>query len=99
MTIACLQGRERWRGIDAIVDKRGDEDTSPAAPVQLLEEVSYAYEVTAQKALAGLEPADLFTSTKDRAEGRLDAQRATGTLTVTAIFADDSEGHCDVEIR
>src|SRR4051812_38192800 len=102
LTIACLRGRERWRDIDALVDFRNTpDDVYPAAPVQLLEETSYAYAVasTAGRQVDGLEPSDVFTSTRDAAHGRLDAQRATGTMTITVFFSDGTSGQCDVEIR
>jgi hypothetical protein len=85
MMIRCLHSRQQWRGIDALIDLRqGGADPYPAAPVQLLEEMTYAYESTslAGHQVQSIEPGELFTFTSNAGEGRLEALRATGTLTV-----------------
>lgn len=102
LTLACLRNGETWRGLDAMVDRRLDNTlTSAAAPVQLLEEMSYAYSLTTDESLVvdRIEPTDLFSSTADITTGRLDVRRATGTLTIDAVFIDGTSASCDVEVR
>jgi predicted component of viral defense system (DUF524 family) len=100
--ISCLHGRDQWNGTDALVDLRDtDIDPFPAAPVQLLEEMAYAYEVRppSGQEVDRVEPAELMTFTRTPSSGRIDVQRATGTLTIMVCFISGEVGYCDLEVR
>lgn len=102
LTIRCLAGSEEWEGIATILDLR---DASPsmspvAAPVQLLEEISYDYEISGYDSeVVGLEPTDRVQWSRSPINGRLDVGRATGTLRFEAHLSGNRTASCELEVR
>ena len=102
LRISCLFGKRAWNGIPALVDLRAVSDAPRVdAPVQLLEEMSYGYDVAVDddSSIVEIQPAELFTFTRDRASGRLEAKRATGTVAIAVTFSSGGVATCELEIR
>lgn len=100
--IRALRGTELWRGVHTILDRGESEATSAAAPIQLLEEISYDYEVTLTEvasSVAELEPSELFSSSDSLARGRLSVGRSTGTVQIRVESSTGKLGYADVEVR
>ena len=102
LTVTCLRDGEIWRGTPALLDLRGTEvDPGPAARVQLLEEITYAIEITgnAARTVERLEPVEHFSSTVDLRSIWFAPKRSTGTITLEVWFDDGTSGRCDIEVR
>ena len=101
--ISCLEGKEDFHGNPRIIDDRDDplHDTT-TAPVQLLEESEYRYEITGldDGATVRLEPTELFSpDNASHTSGRLFTGRSVGNVSVSVSSDDDPFGRTTFEIR
>lgn len=102
LTVRCLAGSEEWNGNASILDLRGVDSggSNIAAPVQLLEEISYDYEITeCETEIVEIEPTDRVRWSRSPLSGRLDVGRSTGTLRFEARLAGNRTASCDLEVR
>ncbi len=101
VTISCLPDNLQWRDMSTLLDQR-DVPTQPSAsaPVQLLEEVEYRFELCCAEPIARIEPAELFSpSGASNRDGRLKAGRSTGSVRLEVTLASGAIGTCEVEVR
>ena len=101
LSIECLPDYESWNGIETLTVAGVADDTSGAS-IQLLEEVSYRYDVGLEGAIRTetLEPRELFShDPAGLATGRLRAGRATGTVRPTVTTSEGERFTCEFEVR
>ncbi len=102
LAISGLPGGELWNQQPVLLDLRdGTELSQIEAPVQLLEEIEYAYSILVDASSVIVEPVELFNaSSTDGLSGRLRPKRSTGTVAVSVL--DDERtviGRCEFEVR
>ena len=104
LTLTCLEKQQENGAGSRRCSTAGRRQPTglPAAPVQLLEELSYAYEVSSasgQRRRSGSSRSSSSRRQARRGEGRLEVRRATGTLDIRVRFADGESVNCEVEVR
>jgi predicted component of viral defense system (DUF524 family) len=101
LTITCLPDGVNWRAIPTLVDHRVDgSQDSASAPVQLLEEIEYQFEIECREPIESLEPQELCSaSDASRRHGRLKVGRATGSVQIEVILSQSVTGRCEIEVR
>lgn len=103
ITISCLPNSRVWgdANLPTLLDLRGEptQDLAPA-PVQLLEEVEYRFEVVCDGAIADVEPKELCSiSDESNRNGRLKVGRATGSVRIQVTVESGRTGACELEVR
>jgi predicted component of viral defense system (DUF524 family) len=108
LRISCVDRKESWNTIPSIVDMRnqppgwdaGNVQTSAEAPVQLLEEMTYGYEIDSPGAeVREVHPVELRSFTKSPSTGRLEVRRATGTVSIRVELSNGKAASCELEVR
>ena len=101
ISISCLPNGHFWRDIPTLIDHRieGSQD-SASAPVQLLEEMEYQFEIDCEEPIEALEPQELCSvSDASCRSGRLKVGRATGSVRLEVRLSAEITGRCEVEVR
>jgi predicted component of viral defense system (DUF524 family) len=99
--ISCLPDNLQWRDMLTLVDLRATpSQPSASAPVQLLEEVEYRFELGCTEAITAVEPSELCSpSDATKRDGRLKVGRSTGSVRIEVTLASGVTGSCEVEVR
>lgn len=103
VTISCLPNGRVWgeARVPTLLDLRdAPMQKSAGAPVQLLEEVEYLFEVDCGEPVGRIEPKELCSvSDASNRNGRLKVGRATGSVRIQVELESGVAGTCELEVR
>jgi len=101
LTVSCLAGNLYWNDVvPQLLDTTSANETDPtAAPIQLLEDCEYRYEIVGVESVESLQPKEaLNPDDQTWLTGRLRPGRRTGSLLVE-VEVQDQRATAELEVR